>query len=376
MARSEAPIFLPDPNGRKTLIIGATGSMGKIYVRRLARFGPVIAMARSDRDVNVLSGMKNVIGVKGDLTDKDSMRRVTENVSTVFNVAGNLSLNDEEANKRVHVLGSQNLAEAANINGVKHVHFLSSVSVYGKQESDDIITEDSPKNPTTSYGRTKVEEEEIFFDKSNKFEASAVRPVNVIGSEIDVYTHLILNFLSGVDLTNVKSDTVRELASKFSPYLPFLTRARIPEPLIAYAVTNAVFPYVDIENVIDLSIESSQNPAGAGQAFNAVDDNSTYANILNAYAKGLFNQKTYKFSPHATEPVLKAVDAVMGMLEGFGLKSLGNARSFLKSSNRYSSEKAETVLGHNHRVSLHDSVARTKDYVDHHGIIRSSKIYR
>lgn len=376
MRSAEAPIFHQDPDGRAVLVTGANGSMGRHYVERLAKDTQVNALARRDEDVKALSQIPNVKGVKGDVTDLNSMRRVTENVGTIFHLATNLSLTDWDTNLRVNKEGTENLAQAANENGVDHVHLVSSVAACGGGHTEEFLTEKTPHHKSNAYGDTKWMQELIVFDGSNRFTASAIRPVNVIGDDIDVWTGAIVNVLSGIDVKDFKIGSVQEAINKL-PVKLRPQRIKIPEPLLAFAMTKAIFAYVDIDNAIDLSIEASQNPKAVGEVFNAVDGNATWGEILNAYARGVLDQKTYKFSKFSTNSALGVAELATRIAARItGKDEIEQGANYLFRGQKYSTEKADTVLAHNHRVSLKESVANTKRYVDEHGQIRSKKIYK
>jgi len=58
-----------------------------------------------------------------------------------------------------------------------------------------------------------------------------------------------------------------------------------------------------------------------------------------------------------------------------GYTTIATCGLLAASGAKFSTQKADELLEHNHRVSLEESVVQTKQYVDFHGIIPSKKLY-
>jgi nucleoside-diphosphate-sugar epimerase len=66
---------------------------------------------------------------------------------------------DPKAAQDVNVEGTKAVVEAAERTRAKRIVFASSCSIYGRQ--DGLVDEESPLSPTSTYGKTKAEAEEI-----------------------------------------------------------------------------------------------------------------------------------------------------------------------------------------------------------------------
>jgi UDP-glucuronate 4-epimerase len=79
-----------------------------------------------------------------------------------------------------NILGTQNIVDCCERNGVKRIIFYSSSSVFGNQEKLP-VTEESEKNPISFYGISKLAGEKIV----NNFSGQTViiRPFTVYGEE-------------------------------------------------------------------------------------------------------------------------------------------------------------------------------------------------
>lgn len=102
----------------------------------------------------------------------------------VFHVAGIVHVKETKKNKELYYKINRDLAyETANKakeDGVKQFIFMSSMSVYGMQSG--VINKDTPLNPKTSYGKSKLQAELLLGPMSNEnFRISILRPPMVYG---------------------------------------------------------------------------------------------------------------------------------------------------------------------------------------------------
>lgn len=105
---------------------------------------------------------------------------------TVFHVAGIAHQKETKENAHLYYEINRDLAiEVAKITKQKKVKqfiFMSSMSVYGLDYSDELITVNTPTKPKTNYGKSKLEAEiEINKLKDESFSIAIVRPPMVYG---------------------------------------------------------------------------------------------------------------------------------------------------------------------------------------------------
>ena len=109
------------------------------------------------------------------------------NVASVIHVAAIVhrkDIEDYEIYKAVNVDLPVKVATVAKNAGVKQFVFFSSMAVYGKEKSynDFWIDENTPLNPRSLYGKSKLEaENQLFQLESDDFGVCAIRPANVYG---------------------------------------------------------------------------------------------------------------------------------------------------------------------------------------------------
>lgn len=168
--------------GKKILIIGGTGTIGKGLIKELVKEKPSVIRIFSRDEYkqfimqNELNSSKNFRFLIGDVRDYDRVDRAMNEIDVVFNLAAMKHVpaceyNPSEAIK-TNITGMENVINAALHNNVKCVLFTSS---------------DKAINPTNSYGATKLLAEKLVqaanYSKGKaKTKFVAVRFGNVMGS--------------------------------------------------------------------------------------------------------------------------------------------------------------------------------------------------
>lgn len=102
----------------------------------------------------------------------------------VFHVAGVAHVKETKENEGLYYKVNRDLAyevaKKAKAEGVKQFIFLSSMSVYGMETG--IINEETRLEPTTSYGKSKMEAEELINSLDDEhFKVATIRPPMVYG---------------------------------------------------------------------------------------------------------------------------------------------------------------------------------------------------
>ena len=99
--------------------------------------------------------------VEASLLDTDAITRALKdhNATGVIHIAGfkfaGISVDKPLHTYQQNVIATMSLLEAMDVAGVRNVVFSSSSSVYGNAASG-LVTEDTPFNPTSPYGESKV----------------------------------------------------------------------------------------------------------------------------------------------------------------------------------------------------------------------------
>lgn len=168
--------------GKKILLIGGTGTIGKHLLKQILQYDPAVVRILS-RDEHKQFEMQqewsshtNIRYLIGDIRDAQRVIRAMEGIDYVFHAAAMKHVPSCEYNPfeavQTNVIGTQNVIHAAIENGVKKVLFTS---------TDKAIA------PTNAYGATKLTAERLIsaaeYQKGPKATVfSSVRFGNVMGS--------------------------------------------------------------------------------------------------------------------------------------------------------------------------------------------------
>jgi len=130
----------------KALVTGATGFVGAAVARALAAAGTnVRVLVRPDSDLGNLDGIA-VEQVRGDLRDRDSLRRALAGCAQLYHVAAHYTLwaKDPSIFYDVNVTGTRVLMEAARDAGTERIVYTSTIGAIGLPPGGGPGTEETP----------------------------------------------------------------------------------------------------------------------------------------------------------------------------------------------------------------------------------------
>lgn len=151
---------------KKVLITGANSYIGTSFER-------YVELQQLDIEVSTL----DLLNPKWEAFDFSSF-------DSIFHVAAIVHKNEKTVDPNLYYSVNRDLpfrlANLAKKQGVKQFIFLSSMSVYG--DSDKKITQTTLENPTTYYGKSKLEAEGFLKElDSESFQIAILRPPMVYG---------------------------------------------------------------------------------------------------------------------------------------------------------------------------------------------------
>lgn len=119
-----------------------------------------------------------------DMINPEWEKKDFSSFDVIYHVAGIAHRKETQENAQLYYDVNRDLtvkvAEKAKKEGVKHFVFLSSMSVYGVEEG--VITKDTPPNPKSNYGKSKIQAEEKLNDLADdNFLVAIMRPPMVYG---------------------------------------------------------------------------------------------------------------------------------------------------------------------------------------------------
>lgn len=264
----------------KYLVTGGAGFIGSHIVERLvSRNEEVIVL--DDFSTGRLENLKNVIDritlIKGDIRDKDLLRRTMEGVDFVIHQAAMRSVpqsvKDPISTENVNVMGTILLLELARQLRVKKVIFASSSSVYG-ESSNLPYRENSPTSPISPYAVSKLCGEYYCSMYSSLYgiETVCLRYFNVFGPRQDI-------------------------TSEYAAVIPKFIDAYLKgKPLDIYGdgLQSRDFSYID--NVVDATLLCVEKPLSGCEVFNVGCGKSyTILELADMIGKILNKKVEYKF---------------------------------------------------------------------------------
>ena len=153
----------------RVLLIGATGFLGRNILSRLAAEDlEVVAMVRSEADLGVPTR-------RGDILDLESLKAAMADVDVVIHGAGKVSHDPDDAQQlfQLHVVGTENVLEAAAEVGVKRVVYISTSGTIAVSDDLDRVARETDEPPlkfikSWPYYRSKLIAEQAALSRSSE----------------------------------------------------------------------------------------------------------------------------------------------------------------------------------------------------------------
>ncbi|TSC80435.1 MAG: nucleoside-diphosphate-sugar epimerase [Candidatus Peregrinibacteria bacterium Gr01-1014_25] len=187
------------------LVTGGAGYVGSLLVPRLLREGYRVRVLDmylyGDEALEGARGNPNLEEVRGDIRDRDLLRRALAGCDVVIHLACISNDPSFELNpalgKTINLDAFEPLVQEAVHAGVQRFIFASSASVYGVKDVEN-VTEDMPLEPLTDYSKYKAMCEGILARyQSPDFTTVTLRPATICGyaprQRLDVVVNILTN---------------------------------------------------------------------------------------------------------------------------------------------------------------------------------------
>ncbi len=317
-----------------SVVTGANGFVGSHLVDYLIEKGDEVhCLVRKSSNLRWLEG-KNVVIHDSGLFDLEGLKKVLSNIDYLYHVAGVVKAKKEEGYFRGNVETTKNLLNtvlevAPNI---KRVLVVSSLTACGPSKLDEPVTEDTPPHPITTYGRSKVAQEELVKTYMDKIPITIVRPPAIFGER----------------------DT--------EIYLFFKTYQKGLMSLIGFNRKELSLIYVkDLVNGMYLAVT---NEIAKGEIyFISSTEFYTWLQIGEVLQK-IMNKKAFTLRlPHSLVYGIAAVAQFFSMFSSKAATfNLEKARDFVQEAWTCDTAKAEKDLGYKQNYSLEEGLKRTIDW--------------
>ncbi|MFA6217325.1 MAG: SDR family oxidoreductase [Candidatus Omnitrophota bacterium] len=198
---------------KNILVTGGAGYVGAVLVPKLLKKGYSVSVLDlyiyGDDVLDSVKGHPQLKQVKGDIRDKDLLKRELVNIDAVIHLAcisndPSYEL-DPALGKSINYDAFVTLVDLSKKAGVKRFIYASSSSVYGIKEEDN-VTEDLPLQPLTDYSKYKALcEDYLLKERTKGFVVLILRPATVCGYSPRLRLDLSVNILTNkaVNLGNI-----------------------------------------------------------------------------------------------------------------------------------------------------------------------------
>lgn len=200
-----------DITNKSIMLIGGAGLVGSHIVDELINepvkeiviFDNFVRGTRSN--LELASKSPKVRIVEGSMTDKTALQNAMRGMDGVFLLASlwlGECVNDPRSAWETNVLGTWNVIETCLDLGVKRIVYSSSASVYGNALVTP-MTEDHPFNNRTTYGATKIANEQMFRSiyEQHRLPYIGFRYMNIYGPRMDyegTYVSVIMKAMDNI----------------------------------------------------------------------------------------------------------------------------------------------------------------------------------
>lgn len=229
----------------KVLVTGASGFIGSRLVARLLAEGEdVRVVILPDELPDLTAGLDGAEIVRGDIRDRDAMKKAASGVSRIYHLAAVVGdWGDDALFQAINVEGTRNMLDAACAAGCDRFVLASSIVVYGWQLRVGRCDEEARREYGVGpYSRTKRESEQLVLDyhRMGRVPVTVVRPGNVYGPGSPLWVAQLVVLLRAGSMV-----------------------------LVAGGGGDAALAYVD--NVVDVLARAGVAATAAGKIYNAVD---------------------------------------------------------------------------------------------------------
>jgi len=165
----------------KILVTGGAGFLGINLIRHLLKNGhEIVSLDIADFDY---PEKENITEIKGDVRDRDIVKKALENVDVVVHTAMALPLYEPEEIISTGIDGTKILLEESLNNKIERFIHISSTAVYGIPDHHPLYETDQ-LDGVGPYGIAKVEEEKMCVEFRKKgMVIPIIRPKSFIGPE-------------------------------------------------------------------------------------------------------------------------------------------------------------------------------------------------
>ena len=269
---------------KNIFITGGAGYVGSALVPRLLTEGyKVTVLDLMIYGQNVIKPHKNLKIIKGDIRDKNLIKKNVVNTDAVIHLACISNDPSFELNKKlgqdINFKAFEPLVKISKESGIKRFIFASSSSVYGIKKEKN-VNEEMKLEPLTDYSKFKAECEKVLKKyQSSDFTTVTIRPATVCGFAPRQRLDLVVNILTNLayhkrSITVFGGNQLRPNIHIDDMVEAYLLLLKTPNNKIAGKTFNAGYENFSVEK-LSLDVKSVIGD-DVKLVFSKTDDNRSY----------------------------------------------------------------------------------------------------
>ena len=338
-------IPLPNLSGQTVLVTGGTGFLGQALVRRLSAqtdAREIRVLVRSLQRAERIQDLPCVNIIKGDLTEPDTLPAAVQGTDILFHsgaaLGGNLALQ-----MAVNEGGTRALATAAADAGVERFVHVSTISLYGYGNRQDVTEETPPKPGRDPYPISKLAAENALkaVAAERHLPYTIIRPGMIYGPYSGMWTGQM-----------------------------FKVARRRPTIFIGDG-SGSTYP-IHVEDLIDLLLIAAVHPNALGETFNCTPDPSpTWREYLGGFARLAGHQTWLGVPPGLLWPFVQLIGRFAPASSP--MTDLRELLPFSQGYITYKTDKARRLLGWTPKITLEQGIAGTSDWLRERGLLTTQE---
>ena len=326
-------------------ITGATGYVGSRLVPRLLNENhEITCLLRSPEDYIDHDIYKRCRLIKGDITDRETIKNTMAHIDVVVHLAVSTPLtnkqNDTEIYNRVNIIGTANILDECLVSGVKRILCFTSSAAIGTPKTP-IIDENTPLNPVNNYGTSKRDAEGVISSFVKRFNS----PVITI-----CFPHIY-----------GPGDRY-----EFLKVVKMIKRGILPQ----VGLSPNLMPSVYISDAVD-AIMLALEKGKTGEKYIIVDDDPhDMRAIRKLVLENLgIKKKIYPFIPRYAGIFIVCLLELIFRPFGYTLPVKAENLRSITAGRRLSNKKAKKDLGFIPKVSLEEGIKKTIEWYKQEGLV-------
>ena len=318
----------------RAIVTGSTGFVGaRLITQLLAQGWKLTVVVRDGSKIN--PNVRNKLDVVvADLRDGETLRKSLKAADVVFNIAGALPHHrlTEKEYWDINVGGTENLLGSVR-QGLKRFVHVSTVGIYGPT-SEKAINENSPRNLTDAYSKSKAKGEDrvMYYFHSKGLPVTIIRPTIGYGpgDTRPGFLQLFKMISKGIYLPVGREDNF--------------------------------FHTIYIDNLVDALLLASSESTAIGKDFIIGDDPCPRMNQIISSIEEASGKRSLPF--RIPVPMAQAIAGIFDQTQRFNLPSPLTTRrlNFITENRKYKIDKAKKLLGYKATISLKKGTQQTFEW--------------